>query len=344
MESIEKINNFTKEYIQSFNFSKIYKKNKYINGDSFLDKFLFSTLTGSNFKLEEEKVDLIFTENQWRFLGDSNKIKNSGFIAFMIFDIVNNLSFNFLKHREKEFLKNKSEELFDSLYINGKTAHDSNKKNSKNINNVLNILAMRLYLKSSKIKFDKSDLVQFYSSQMKEGWFPYINPGRFVRHLSKYSPHKLTKIILRDSNPRFFDISHHCYILLCLIKVYSRNNDKKLKKCLNKGLDILNECIINNNLLFKETNTKIHRFCNFGDTTLYYIFLRLTKLAILKGLNYNNDSIEKVIIKIKKITNINESSIMPIEKESPSFGYVLPALWMDEKYKLIHLKILLDEK
>ena len=177
----------------------------------------------------------------------------------------------------------------------------------------------------------------------QKGYFPYIKPNWFYRAIHNFLPNRISNFILKDRSPSFFDISHHCYILLCLLIIMNKSEyNPNLLKLLHKASQFAYKQILNGSLYEKESIAKTPRFCNFGDTTAMFVLLRCMIMSQKNGLKVPIESFELLCAEIKLIIDDNSGNLAPIHPKSDSFGNVLPAMWMDDKYKIYHLIITLE--
>ena len=321
----------------------ISSQNEVLKTETAVDRLIFEYLTDKDMSsvLSELELDQSYIEPQWRYLDEPAKIGGSGYVAWIVYDMLTSSAIRGPAASEIYKAETKSADVIKNLMKDGMVLHDQSKVNSYVKDYILNISAM-LCLVDTTDATDKQ-MITLQRSIQAEGYFPYVKPNRLVRLLDEILPSKYVQKIIGDRSTRFYDVSHHCYILLCILLRLQKNpKDEHAINIIHSALPFVVNLVLNENLFRGEPEATYPRFCNFGDVTAYFILLRCFYLCHELDLPVDDLAKEKLAAKVLNVLDEWEFCYTPIDNNSNSKGFVLPAIWMDKKYKLYHLKIMLE--
>ena len=262
-----------------------------------------------------------------------------------------------------------SEYLGSCMHKPGVFAHDRIPPNAGKIADVQNTTAIALYLlRQSTYQYgyqSKTTRVCYLSIEhlsngmRSDGFWPYIYPGNIQKSLYNLpriwdlKPVRIfERYLLRDKSIRFGDVVHHLYIMYFLAKSVDDAVDEGVIEILNRAWIWLKSILVYG----PEGDIRINytvepelrgiRFCNFSDTTAYFIIIamlpKLKKFGILDDCDKHIcDGIVKHVY--KNLVSNNSPSILPHEDIFERRAKILPAIWQSSALKAAFLSVFIRE-
>ena len=252
-----------------------------------------------------------------------------------------------------------SEYLASCMHQPGVFAHDSIPKNSSKISDVQNTTAIGLYLlrqgyrqygyHSEMLRFCYQSVEHLSNGMRYDGFWPYIYPGKIQKSLYRVpqvwdfkAVTIFERYFLGDKSIRFGDVVHHLYIMYFLAKSAAYAEDEIIINILSRAWNWLRSILVyvtedDIRIDFSvEPELRTIRFCNFSDTTAYFILL--ATLPDLKRLGLLNDcdrSLGDGIINyvIKNLLGNKSPAILPHEDVYERRAKILPAIWQSSAWK-----------
>lgn len=270
---------------------------------------------------------LISEEQIWTPFS-SKTIPRSGFTTGVLADYL----FEYSGNTE---VRAYAKDLFHHLEYKNGHLHDSTITIGRINPLVLNITAFSM-LYDDDHQVLKRKLNFLIRSLRKDGLFPYIMPSGLQKiYHNFFQENKIYRKFYGDGSIFFFDISHHFYILYILSKVYQRSSHifdikdlTKIEMALRVGLTHLRR----NNA--QEPIPLYHRFCNFNDTTS--LFLSLRPIHVFLRDSHAIDEVKGIMVKNMMPKN-DKFIFRPLFNFSDN-QFILPAIWMDDAWKIFLLK------
>lgn len=219
---------------------------------------------------------------------------------------------------------------------------------------VLNTTAISLYLltviescfpsdeRKSELEIIWKSLI---NSQRKDGAWPYIHPGRIQMMYHRSNP--MFKILLQkipelnrrlivsgDSSIDFVDAVHHLVVLNYLLKSFEMKvlvlNESNARDTFKNAWKWIENHINKENYQFDfsfEPKLSSPRFCNFGETTVYFLILsimkRLEKLSVISI--EDRESYQGGILNyISSLVQVDFPGIKPYEGDEKHLRNILP--------------------
>lgn len=188
--------------------------------------------------------------------------------------------------------------------------------------------------------------------QRSDGFWPYIYPSRLQRVLYRIKPsHPLlqspiaTKLVWRGDSSIFFgDTAHHCYVQYYLTKAMLTGDCPVPRETITNGWEWIESKLVrteagNTAIDFSwEPEPNRIRFCNFLDTTSYFLILAILPLLI------NIDVIKKeradriaegllAHIRAELLDADRRPVVHPHEGPQRIRRKIIPALWESSAWK-----------
>ena len=328
------------------NIGMLTRANRILGVETRVDNLVFDYLSGKPIELDGRHntfSDDLFDEYIWRPNGPPSIAKSSGFIAYIVYQVL--VAAESLPHHTEGLIVGRRGALnvFQSLSTKGGFSHDGRLHKGVTGLKVVNIGAMACQVLCTEDGAYKRASDGVLRSQLPSGHFPYVWSPSLFRIASRLIGRNLSLRLLRDRSPYFFDMAHHCYILLALLKTYLATRDENIFNGILRGISVVKQSFKRGSIFAHETNSYSPRYCNFGDNTAFFLWLRICCLARSEGLGVDDADIVNAMECIRGLNLDLRYEWVPINSESKSFGAVLPAIWMDPKYPLLQLKLLLAD-
>jgi len=239
-------------------------------------------------------------------------------------------------------------------HVKGGFAHDTIPP-GVHVCDVQNTTAIALYLiavASGFNAFDKRSigirpdlaLDHLCAGQRSDGLWPYIYPGWFQKHvvyrcdfLSSVFPRfrRIVYYFLKDRSVFYGDSAHHCYVMYYLLR--AAENGLMLT---GRHMEILRRGwrwiegrfvrISDSSIRFDfgwEPQPTVHRFCNYADTTTYFLIMAMIPLIeSVLGLSATGLA-EGLALHVKNALLRTEESpcILPYEGSETAVRHILPS-------------------
>lgn len=301
-------------------------------------------------------------EPQWSPIGWINRLGSlymTGSTIDMLWEAEQLLAIENTKPTELNALLNY---LKGCLHGAGRFAHDTVPPNSKFVTDVQNTTAIALYLITTAkwygvtehpVLNEREHAIKHLAAGLRsDGFWPYVYPSQIQQVMFAFPRIWNFRVVrpyeryLRDKSIRFGDAVHHCYILYFLAKALSVEEAGSDRETLVKAWQWVKSKLIEDGgggLKFDfsfEPELSGIRFCNFSDTTTYFIILAtLPYLKQLGVLNQTDIEIaDKLLLHVGNELIVSGSPPIPPHEDSVARKQkILPAIWQSVAWKGAYL-------